>query len=191
MAVVGSLHEKSVTKVVINHVAEGLLEMGCEVDLLDLAEENLPLVNTDTTFSADYYGPLAQRVKEADVFILGTPDYHGSMSGALKNFTDHFWKEFTGKLFAPIVASHEKGLTVHDQLRTIARQCYAWSLPYAVSFEEKKDVIDGEVASDKFRERLEMMIRDIRVYGGLLADQRTADLAGKDPSFMARLREKN
>jgi len=52
-------------------------------------------------------------------------------------------------------------------------------------------VIDGEVASDKFRERLEMMIRDIRVYGGLLADQRTADLAGKDPSFMARLREKN
>ena len=191
MAVVGSLHEKSVTKVVINHVAEGLLEMGCEVDLLDLAEENLPLVNTDTTFSADYYGPLAQRVKEADVFILGTPDYHGSMSGALKNFTDHFWKEFTGKLFAPVVASHEKGLTVHDQLRTIARQCYAWSLPYAVSFEEKKDVIDGEVASDKFRERLEMMIRDIRVYGGLLADQRTADLAGKDPSFMARLREKN
>ena len=89
------------------------------------------------------------------------------------------------------MASHEKGLTVHDQLRTIARQCYAWSLPYAVSFEEKKDVIDGEVASDKFRERLEMMIRDIRVYGGLLADQRTADLAGKDPSFMARLREKN
>ncbi|MDG2215049.1 MAG: NAD(P)H-dependent oxidoreductase [Verrucomicrobiota bacterium] len=191
MAVVGSLHEKSVTKVVINHVAEGLLEMGCEVDLLDLAEENLPLVNTDTTFSADYYGPLAQRVKEADVFILGTPDYHGSMSGALKNFTDHFWKEFTGKLFAPIVASHEKGLTVHDQLRTIARQCYAWSLPYAVSFEEKKDVIDGEVASDKFRERLEMMIRDTRVYGELLADQRTADLAGKYPSFMARLREKN
>ena len=190
MAVVGSLHEKSVTKVVVNHVAEGLREAGCEVDLLDLAKENLPLVNTDTTFSADYYGPLAQRVKEADVFILGTPDYHGSMSGALKNFTDHFWREFTGKLFAPLVASHEKGLTVHDQLRTIARQCYAWSLPYAVSFEEKKDVADGAVVSDSFRERLAMMIRDIRVYGELLAAQRTADLAGEDPTFMAKLRGK-
>ena len=65
MAVVGSLHGKSVTKVVVNHVAEGLREAGCEVDLLDLANENLPLVNTDTTFSADYYGPLAQRVKGA------------------------------------------------------------------------------------------------------------------------------
>ena len=113
------------------------------------------------------------------------------MSGALKNFTDHFWKEFTGKLFAPIVASHEKGLTVHDQLRTIARQCYAWSLPYAVSFEEKKDVVEGEVASDKFRERLAMMIRDIRVYGGVLANQRAADLDGQDPTFMAQLRKNN
>ena len=134
---------------------------------------------------------MAERVKAANVFILGTPDYHGSVSGALKNFTDHFWKEFTGKFFVPIVASHEKGLTVHDQLRTIARQCYAWSLPYAVSFEEKKDVTDGGVIGEKFKERLAMMIRDIQVYGKILANQRAADLAGEDPTFMAQLRGKN
>ena len=189
MAVIGSLHQSSVTKVAVNHVAEGLRKQGAEVDVLDLSAEPLPLVNTDTTFTADYYGPLKARVKAADVFVLGTPDYHGSVSGALKNFTDHFWKEFTGKLFAPIVASHEKGLTAHDQLRTIARQCYAWSLPYAVSFEEKKDVIDGQVASDPFRDRLEMMVRDVAVYGRLLADQRAADLQADDPSFMAQLRK--
>ena len=189
MAVIGSLHQSSVTKVAVLHVAEGLRKQGAVVDVLDLSEESLPLVNTDTTFTADYYGPLKERVKAADVFVLGTPDYHGSVSGALKNFTDHFWKEFTGKLFAPIVASHEKGLTAHDQLRTIARQCYAWSLPYAVSFEEKKDVIDGQVASELFRDRLEMMIRDVAVYGRLLADQRAVDLESGDPSFMAQLRK--
>jgi len=189
MAVIGSLHQSSVTKVAVLHVAEGLRKQGAVVDVLDLSAESLPLVNTDTTFTADYYGPLKERVKAADVFVLGTPDYHGSVSGALKNFTDHFWKEFTGKLFVPIVASHEKGLTVHDQLRTIARQCYAWSLPYAVSFEEKKDVIDGQVASDPFRDRLEMMVRDVAVYGRLLADQRAVDLDSGDPSFMAQLRK--
>ena len=189
MAVIGSLHQSSVTKVAVNHVAEGLRKQGAHVDALDLSVEPLPLVNTDTTFTADYYGPLKERVKAADVFVLGTPDYHGSVSGALKNFTDHFWKEFTGKLFAPIVASHEKGLTAHDQLRTIARQCYAWSLPYAVSFEEKKDVIDGQVTSDPFRDRLEMMVRDVAVYGRLLADQRAVDLDSGDPSFMAQLRK--
>ena len=189
MAVIGSLHEQSVTRVVVNHVAAVLRGAGCEVDVLDLAAEPLPLVNTDTTFAADYYGPLKARVVAADVFVLGTPDYHGSISGAMKNFLDHFWKEFTGKLFAPMVASHEKGLTAHDQMRTVARQCYAWSLPYAVSFMEKEDVVDSEIVSDKFRDRLEMMIRDVQVYGGLLAAQRRADLAGTDPGFLAQLRK--
>ena len=189
MAVIGSLHEKSVTKVAVKFVADGLRDAGCTVDVLDLAKEQLPLVNTDTSFTADYYGPLKERVLAADVFVLGTPDYHGSMSGAMKNFLDHFWREFTGKLFVPMVASHEKGLTVHDQLHTIARQCYAWSLPYAVSFVEKEDVVDGEVASDKFRDRLTMMMRDVQVYGGLLAAQRRADLAGTSPTFLAQLRK--
>ena len=189
MAVIGSLHEKSVTKVAVKFVADGLRDAGCTVDVLDLAKEQLPLVNTDTSFTADYYGPLKERVLAADVFVLGTPDYHGSISGAMKNFLDHFWKEFTGKLFAPMVASHEKGLTVHDQLHTIARQCYAWSLPYAVSFMEKEDVANGEIVSDKFRDRLTMMIRDVQVYGRLLAAQRRADLAGTAATFLAQLRK--
>ena len=189
MAVIGSLHEKSVTKVAVKFVADGLRDSGCTVDVLDLAKEQLPLVNTDTSFTADYYGPLKERVMAADVFVLGTPDYHGSISGAMKNFLDHFWKEFTGKLFAPMVASHEKGLTVHDQLHTVARQCYAWSLPYAVSFMEKEDVAKGEIVSDKFRDRLTMMIRDVQVYGGLIAAQRRADLAGTDATFLAQLRK--
>ena len=189
MAVVGSLQEKSITRVAVRHVADGLEVAGCTVDWLDLAEATLPMVNTDTTFGAAHYAPLKARVQTADVFVLGTPDYHGSISGALKNFLDHFWKEFTGKLFAPMVASHEKGLTAHDQMRTVARQCYAWSLPYAVSFMEKEDVADGEIVSDKFRDRLEMMIRDVQVYGGLIAAQRRADLAGTDATFLAQLRK--
>src|SRR6266513_2319973 len=101
----------------------------------------------------------------AQVDILGTPDYHGSISSAMKNFLDHFWHEFAGKLFGTVVASHEKGLTVTDQLRTVARQCYAWTLPYGVAFAENTDLKDGQVASGAFEKRLEMMIRDVRVYG--------------------------
>ena len=66
------------------------------------------------------------------------------MSSTIKNFLDHFWQEFAGKLFATIVASHEKGLTVTDQLRTVARQCYAWSLPYGDSFADRDDLKDGK-----------------------------------------------
>ena len=189
LLIVGSLHENSVTRVVVNHLADNLSADGLEVNTLDFIDDPLPLFNPDTVWEQDYYSILKQQVVAADVIVLGTPDYHGSISSTLKNFLDHFWKEFTGKLFATVVASHEKGLTVHDQLRTVARQCYAWVMPYGVSFLEKVDVKDGEVATDELRNRLEMLRHDLPRYGCLLATQRAADLSGNDPGFMAQLRK--
>jgi NAD(P)H-dependent FMN reductase len=188
LAVIGSLHQKSVTGAVLHYIARQLQNEGCAVDILDFAKEPLALYNPQTAHEGPAYAALRTRVEHADVIILGTPDYHGSISGAMKNFLDHFWREFAGKLFATIVASHEKGLTVTDQLRTVARQCYAWSLPYGVSFTEGPDVADGKIISDAFRQRLEMLVRDIQVYGRLLAAQRREDLRGTDHCFMARLR---
>ena len=189
LAVVGSLQRESVTRVVVSQVAQQLQAAGCAVDVLDFEKESLALYNPDTAHDLPGYEQLQARVHRADVIVLGTPDYHGSISGALKNFLDHFWHEFAGKLFATIVASHEKGLTVTDQLRTVARQCYAWTLPYGVSLTENVDVKDGQIASDALKQRLEMLIRDLRVYGEVLARQRRADLAGTDPGFLARHRK--
>ena len=189
LAVVGSLHADSVTRVVVNQIAEQLRADGCEVDMLDLGKEPQPLYNPDSAEDQIGFPALKARVDRADVFILGTPDYHGSISSTMKNFLDHFWHEFAGKLFATVVASHEKGLTVTDQLRTVARQCYAWSLPYGVSFADRVDVKDGQIASDTLGKRLAMLVRDVRVYGGLLAQQRHADLIGNDSGFLERLRK--
>jgi len=186
LAVVGSLHQASITRTVVLHVAERLRAGGCSVDRLDFEREPLPLYNPDTAYDAPGFDALLTRVERADVYVLGTPDYHGSISSALKNFLDHFWREFAGKLFATIVASHEKGLTVTDQLRTVARQCCAWTLPYGVSFAEREDVHDGQIVSDTLKKRLEMFVRDVRVYGELLARQRRADLVGAEPGFMAK-----
>ena len=189
LAVVGSLNPTSVTRAVILHAAERLRGDGCSVDVLDLEKEPLPLYNPDTAYNAPGFDQLQGRVERADVYVLGTPDYHGSISSAMKNFLDHFSGEFAGKLFATVVASHEKGLTVTDQLRTVARQCYAWSMPYGVSFADEEDVRDGKIVSDTLKKRLEMFVRDVRTYGALLARQRRADLAGAEPGFMARHRK--
>jgi len=188
LAVVGSLNRASATRVVVNHVAERLKARGVVVDVLDLLAEPLALFNPDSSQESESFSPLQVRVEQADAYILGTPDYHGSISSTMKNFLDHFWHEFAGKLFATIVASHEKGLTVTDQLRTVARQCYAWTLPYGVSFTDQIDVKDAKV-SDALRLRLDMLVHDVRVYGELLARQRRSDLAGTDPGFMAKLRK--
>lgn len=188
LAVAGSLHKNSASRAMIQIVARKLQAAGCSVDMLDFVEEPLALYNPDTAHVNPAYAALRARVERADVILLATPDYHGSISSAAKNFLDHFWREFAGKLFATIVASHEKGLTVTDQLRTVARQCYAWSLPYGVSFTDGQDLRNGKIADAAFKKRLEMFTRDIHVYGRLLAKQRHADLKGTGPGFLARHR---
>lgn len=189
LLIVGSPREKSATRAALNHLAADLRKADCDVDLLDLRAESLPPYNPDTSYANPAFAMFQERIVRAQVIVLGSPDYHGSVSSTLKNFLDHFWQELAGKLIGHVVASHEKGLTVIDQLRTMARQCYAWTLPYAVCLQERVDVVDGVVSSDALKQRLEMFARDLRVYGALLHQQRTADLAGSEPGFLARYRK--
>jgi FMN reductase len=135
-----------------------------ETRLLDLRQTNLPMLYS-TREDTEEIVQATKLVKWADAFVLATPDYHGSMSGSLKNFLDYFWSEFAGKTFGYIVASHEKGLTVMDQMRTAVRQCYGWSLPYGISINSEEDFNDKmELTNKKLMSRLDMMARDLVVY---------------------------
>jgi FMN reductase len=189
LVVAGSLNDRSSTRFVTKYVADEWRKKGCVVDEVDLAKELLALFDPDVSYKGAIYLALKPRVDKADVIVLGTPDYHGTIASPLKNFLDHFWQEFAGKLFATIVASYDKGLTVTDHLRTVARQCYAWSMPYAVAFSDRDDVVGGIIKNGAFQQRLEMFVRDVHVYGHLLAEQRRKDLTGSEPGFLERLRK--
>ena len=190
LCVIGTSGRNSVTHAVVRDLVGRLRADGLEPDVFDPATEALALFNPELSHATPEFRALKERVDRADVFVLVTPDYHGSVSSTLKNFLDHFWQEFTGRLFVPVVISHEKGLTVIDQLRTVARQCYAWTLPYGVSVASQTDCKDGQMVGDAIRQRLDMLAADLRVYGTLLARQRAADLAGTAPGYLARLRKK-
>jgi NAD(P)H-dependent FMN reductase len=189
LCVVGTSAAKSATHTVVEHIARGLRALGADVDVFDPNKEPLLLFNPESSYVAREFLQLKERVEQADAYVLGTPDYHGSISSTLKNFLDHFWQEFTGKLFAHVVCSHEKGLTVIDQLRTVARQCYAWTLPYGLSFASSTDLKDGEIIAAALDERIKMFVHDLQVYGLVLREQRRADLSSRCPGFLARMRE--
>jgi len=147
--------------------------------LLDLREIPLPLYNPSNN-TPEYNNNLkiiTEAVEWADSFVLASPDYHGSMSGVMKNFLDHYWGEFAGKTFGYICSSHEKGLTVMDQMRTAVRQCYGWSLPYGVSVNGEQDFDSkGEINNLRLTQRINMMARDLAVYGALIRAQFIQDL---------------
>jgi azobenzene reductase len=175
LAVGSSMRENSYSTLAAKLVLQLSKNYGTETKLLDLRQTELPIYNPED--SSDSNTQVQRLIKWADAFILASPDYHGSMSGVMKNFLDHFWAEFAGKLFGFICASHEKGLTVMDQMRTAVRQCYRWSLPYGISINGEEDFNDSaEITNVLLNKRLRMFARDVVVYGGLIRAQFLQDI---------------
>jgi FMN reductase len=160
--------------------------------LLDLREITLPIFDpSSSNGSADTnIQKVTDLVNWADAFVLASPDYHGSMSGSMKNFLDHYWEEFAGKIFGYICTSHEKGLTVMDQMRTAVRQCYGWSLPYGISINGEEDFNElGTITNDLLDKRLNILARDLVIYGKLIRGQFLQDIASDVvDTFAARYR---
>lgn len=191
LGVSGSLRQQSRSAIALRLLLDTVEENGGEARMLDLRALELPMYRPDREVPSEAQKNIFAEVDWADAFVLSTPDYHGSMSGAMKNFLDYHWQELAGKLFAYICSSHEKGLTVMDQMRTVVRQCYGWSMPYGVAFDGKADFGGGmTLTNTRVENRLKMMARDLVVYGTLLRGRFLEDLAGLDANtFAANYRE--
>jgi NAD(P)H-dependent FMN reductase len=186
LGVNGSLREKSRTALALRLLLDFAEEHGAETRILDLRVLELPLYRPDRSGNSAAELRMGGDMSWASAVVLASPDYHGSMSGTMKNFLDYNWEECAGKVFAYICSSHEKGLTVMDQMRTVVRQCYGWSMPYGVSFHGKEDFdSEGVLKNAKVEARLRMMARDLVVYGQLIHRQFLADVAGSDASTFA------
>ena len=157
-----------------------------EIQILDLRQTILPFLYYQEHDKKTEISIAEKMVKWADAFILSTPDYHGSMAGSMKNFLDYFWSEFAGKLFGYICSSHEKGLTVMDQMRTAVRQCYGRSMPYGISINGEKDFrTNGNIRNEALSQRIQMLARDIVIYGKLHRNQFLNDLSSQEINTFA------
>jgi NAD(P)H-dependent FMN reductase len=192
LGVAGSMrkdsHGTKILKIVLDIAASKYEAL---TNLLELRKANMSLYNPDLSIQSDInMQKVTDQVNWADAFVLVSPDYHGSMSGSMKNFLDYYWEEFAGKTFSYICSSHEKGLTVMDQMRTTVRQCYGWSLPYGISVNGSEDFNEnGEVINNLLNKRLKMLARDLAVYSKLIRGQFLQDLSSDlEDTFAARYR---
>ena len=200
LGVAGSMRQESYSTRALKMVLEEAKKYNAESSMLELRKINLPLYDPSDIipdeFSSNNNNLVLERIttslRWADVFVLASPDYHGSMSGGMKNFLDHFWEVFAGKTFGYIVASHEKGLTVADQMRTAVRQCYGWSMPYNISINGERDFDSkGNLVNSALAKRIKMLARDLVTYGTLIRRQFLQDVANQEISdtFATHYRE--
>lgn len=203
LGVAGSMRKGSFSTHALKLVLEEAKKYGSDSRVLELREVRLPIYDPSRSVSEELYqnvngnrenvlDTVTEAINWADAFVLASPDYHGSMSGAMKNFLDYFWEEFAGKTFGYIIASHEKGLTVADQMRTSVRQCYGWSMPYNISVNGANDFNSaGNPVNTTLANRIKMLARDLVTYGTLIRRQFLHDVMNKEvsDSYASRYRE--
>ena len=191
LGISSSMRESSFGTRTLKIVLDTAQNYEAKTRLLELRKLRMPPFNPDSSTQSDMnLQKVTDDVNWADAFILVSPDYHGSISGSMKNFLDYYWEGFAGKKFVYICTSHEKGLTVMDQMRTAVRQCYGWSLPYGISVNGEEDFNEvGEVVNSILKKRLKMLARDLVVYGKVIREQFLDDLSSDvTDTFVARYR---
>ena len=150
LAICGSLREYSHTRRSLEICLGGAEQAGVETQLIDLRTYNLVFCdgNSKNEYPEDVL-KLRQQVKDAHGVILGTPEYHGSYSGVLKNALDLMgFEEFEGKMIGLVgVSAGALGANnAISTLRSVGRSLHAWVVPDQVSIPLADAVFaDGKV----------------------------------------------
>lgn len=160
VAISGSLRSTGYTCKALSIALEGAQELGAETQLILLNDYDLVFV--DGREKAEYPAGvhrLREDVKSAQGIILGTPEYHGSYSGVLKNAIDLMgFDEFGGKMWGLVgVAGGSLGaVNALNSLRMIGRTLHAWVVPEQVSLSDAWTHFDddGHLEDEKIRQRL-------------------------------------
>jgi NAD(P)H-dependent FMN reductase len=159
VAIAGSLREESYTRYALEHALDGVEGVGGTSELLDLREYDLPPLNADRDEQGDS-AAFTARVREADSILLGTPMYHGSYSGVLKNAVDHCgFDEFEHKTVGLVaVAGGSFPVTALDHLRSVCRALDAWVLPHQAAIPGAYGKFeDGEIVDESLADRVRVL----------------------------------
>jgi NAD(P)H-dependent FMN reductase len=166
--VCGSLREGSYTKMALTIALRAAEGPSCETDLIDLRD--FDLVFADGTGDRGAISPdvakFRDRLRKADGVIIGTPEYHGSFTGVLKNALDLTgFAEWEGKMIALVGVSGGR-LGAHNalnSLRDIGRSLHAWVIPEQVSIPQAYKYFDatGNLKDHALEERLHEVGRQV------------------------------
>lgn len=157
----GSLREHSCSYIALEHTMALLARIGCRTEILDLRRIRLPFCTGDKHERWTGYPGVTQlrrAVSEAHALVLVTPEYHGGMSGVLKNALDLLDPEhLEGKVVGTIsVLGGPANSNALNDVGRVMRWCHAWVIPQQIAVGRASTVfVNGQIADAGLRKRFE------------------------------------
>ena len=101
----------------------------------------------------------------SDAYILSSPEYHGTMSGVMKNSLDWLYSKHTsGKVFGLVsTLGGQSSNNTLNHMRIAARWIHGWVVPEQVAVPHIKQAFDenGEINDEAIRDRISALSKSI------------------------------
>jgi NAD(P)H-dependent FMN reductase len=166
VGIAGSLRPESYSVQALKLAISRVEALGAEVEIIDLRQMNLPFCNGGDDYP-DYpdVEKLRNAVKEADGLILVTPEYHGSVSGVLKNALDLMsFEHLSDKVVGGIsILGGQSNNNALNDLRTILRWVHAFVIPDQIAIGQAWKAFDneGKLLDEKLSQRLDRFAQNL------------------------------
>lgn len=162
----GSLRPDSHSQVALSLAAQRVEALGAEVEILDLRKMQLPFCHGGDDYSGyPDVERLRNAVKQADGLILATPEYHGSVSGVLKNALDLMdFEQLDSKVTGLIsVLGGQPNSNALNDLRVIMRWVHAWVIPEQIAVGQAWKAFgpDGKIVDEKLSQRFDQFAQSL------------------------------
>ena len=170
----GSLSAPAHTKALIEETAANFNKLGCKTTVWDLSARPLPFADPKYhNFPSDNPNPVVKEfvrvASEADAFVLGSPNYHNSYSGVLKNALDILNMDLFRDKPVGLVGNGGgiRSTQPLDHLRIVVRGLLGVAIPMQVAscnhdIELKED--SYVIVSDDLSQRIAAFSRQLLLY---------------------------
>lgn len=170
----GSIAKKSHTKGLLRYTEKLLHDKGVETIFWDLSEPDKKIPDVRPEYHRDpmkhpeeIVRTFASTIDEADGYVLGSPLYHGSYSGVLKNALDNLrsdpfrdkWVGIVGNGSGPRADALQLA-----HLRTVVKNMYGYDLQTKVGTggSDYTDTGEGfELTDESIQQRCERMVDEL------------------------------
>jgi FMN reductase len=148
----GTLRSNSSTERALRHCLDAVEQLGGRTRLYSGAEINLPMYNPHDPARTPPAIALIDALREADAVVVGSPGYHGGISGLVKNALDYIEDMrddsrvyLDNKPWGCISCAYgwQAAVGTLDQLRAIGHALRAWPTPLGVAINSADQIWDG------------------------------------------------
>ena len=165
MGLSGSIGRASKNGMLVDLALSKAVSKGADVFFWDLQEKPLPLVGEEGCWSNPIVKEFQELAASCDAFLVSSPEYHGTMSGVMKNTFDWVYENHVGgKVFG--LMSTLGGMSNSNTLnhmRIMLRWLHANPVSQQLALGHVKEAFaeDGSLVDETMDQRLENLVDSV------------------------------